>query len=175
MPPLSNSICPNECKGIETSSNGSHPLSKRDINLNPFHYLTLPLKSNWGKVGPFLDNYNKYARVAFVLLGGIGVIAMLDGHNWKLPRWPWAKDGRNNPPPSFTHQNEMYTVDQVAEMKLMDILKEMSMDELEGNAWKDLPEGEDKTMKEAEEQFMGDTQEGVADILEETMDMGTQY
>ena len=103
------------------------------------------------------------------------MIAMLDNHRWNLPRWPWAKDGRNNPPPSFIHQNEMYTVNQVAEMKLMEMLKDMSMDELEsGGPWKDLPrEGQDKTMEEAEEQFMGDTQEGVDDILEE-MQIGNQ-
>jgi hypothetical protein len=173
MSPLPTS-CLHETEDSQPTPNAYHHLSERG-NLNPFHYLTLPLKSNWDKVGPFMEQYNRYARIAFIILGGLGAVVMLDNHNWKLPRWPWARDGRDNPPPSFVHQNELHTVDQLAEIKLMEVLKEMSMDEIEDDGpWEDLSgEDENKTMEEAEEQFMGDTQEGVTDILDE-MQIGNQ-
>lgn len=97
------------------------------------------------------------------------MIAMLDSHKWKLPRWPWAKDGRNNPPPSYKHENELYTVDELAEKKLMEVLKEMKMHEgIEDiPRWKGVPnESEDKATKDAEEQFIEDTQSGMGDIEE---------
>src|SRR5436190_6976366 len=91
-----------------TQGNEVRSLLKR-VNLNPIHYVTLPIKNNWEKVAPLLNKYNNYTRVISILLGGIGMIAMLDSHKWKLPRWPWAKDGRNNPTPSYKHDNEQYT------------------------------------------------------------------
>ena len=98
------------------------------------------------------------------------MIAMLDSHKWKLPRWPWTKDGRNNPTPSYKHDNEQYTVDQLAEKKLMEILKEMKMHE----GVDDIPLGkgvpkefEDEAVMEAEEQFMDDAQGGVGDVVEQ--------
>ena len=96
------------------------------------------------------------------------MMAMLDGHKWKLPRWPWAKDGRNNPPPSYKHENEKYTVDQLAEKKLLEILKEMKMDEATDNlGGNGVPkESEDEAIKEAEEQFMQDAQAGVRNVFE---------
>lgn len=144
-------------------------LSKR-VNLNPFHYATLPIKKNWTKVGPFFNKYNTYTRAIQILLGGLGLIAMLDTRNWKLPRWPWAKDGWNNPPPSYVHENEMYTVDQLAEKKLMEVLKEMKMHEgMDDIPWgKALPiESEDEAAREAEEQFMEDAEDGVGDVMEQ--------
>ena len=103
------------------------------------------------------------------------MIAMLDSHKWKLPRWPWAKDGRNNPPPSYKHENEQYTVDQLAEKKLMEVLKEMKMHE----GLDDIPfgkgvpkESEDEAVKEAEEQFMEDAQRGVGDVMEQMEEEG---
>jgi hypothetical protein len=137
----------NEIRGNEVQL-----LSKR-VNLNPIHYAVLPLKNNWEKVAPVLDKYKNYTRIISILLGGIGMIAMLDSRKWKLPRWPWAKDGRNNPPPSYKHENEQYTVDQLAEKKLMEVLKEMKMNE----GVDDIPlgngvpkESEDEAVNEAE-------------------------
>src|SRR5271170_5449101 len=129
MPPLlrpSNETLAVEVPSVEIST--THHLSKR-VNLNPFHYATLPLKNNWGKIGPWFDKYNTQVRTVSILLGGLGLLAMLDMRKWKLPRWPWAKDGRNNPRPSFVHDNERYTVDELAEIKLMELLKEMKMNE----------------------------------------------
>jgi hypothetical protein len=138
--------------------------------LNPIHYVTLPLKNNWEKVAPILDKYNSYTRIISILLGGVGMIAMLDSHKWKLPRWPWVKDGRNNPSPSYKHENELYTVDELAEKKLMEVLKEMKMHE----GIDDIPSGkgvpkesEDEVVEDAEEQFMEDAQSGVGGVVEE--------
>ena len=148
-----------------------HHLYKR-INWNPLHYATLPIKKHWGKIAPSLDKYNSYTRIIQILLGGLGLIVMLDNHKWKSPRWPWAKDGRNNPPPSFTHENEIYSVDELAEKKLMEMLKEMKIHEGIDNdiPWegKALPkESEDEAVQEAEDQFMDDMEAGVGDIVEE--------
>jgi hypothetical protein len=144
-----------------------HSLSKR-VNLNPFHYATLPLKNNWENVAPFLDKYKNYTRIISILLGGVGMIAMLDSRKWKLPRWPWAKDGLNNPLPSYKHETERYTVDQLAEKKLMEVLQEMKMSE----GVDDIPlgkgvpkESEDEAVIEAEEQFMDDAQRGAGDVV----------
>lgn len=145
-----------------------HQLSKR-VNLNPFHCMTLPIKKNWDKVSPVLDKYNMYARGVSILLGGISLIAMLDNHRWKLPRWPWAKDGRNNPRPSLVHVNERYTVDELAETKLMEILEEMKVHEggSDVSFGIALPlESEDQAVIEAEEQFAEDAQAAVEDIEE---------
>jgi hypothetical protein len=146
-----------------------HHLSKR-VNLNPFHYLTLPIKNNWNKVAPVLDKYSSYTRIVGILLGGLGLIAMLDTHKWKLPRWPWAKDGRNNPRPSYIHENEWCTTDELAEIKLMEMLKEMKMHEgVDDIPWgKAVPkETEDEAIREAEEQFMEDAEAGVEDVVEQ--------
>ena len=108
------------------------------------------------------------------------MIAMLDNHNWKLPRWPWAKDGRNKPGPSYIHENEMYTVDQLAEKKLMEMLKEMKMHEAMDDSvpWgtKALPkENEDEAVREAEEQFIEGTKSGIEDVVEEMKGEGILY
>lgn len=116
-----------------------------------------------------------------ILLGGLGLIVMLDQHHWKLPRWPWAKDGRNNPDPSFKHENERYTVDELAEKKLMEMLKEIKAGEGGGEIGegKKLPtwEGdseEDEVKREGEEEFLEDAEEGAGEIIEE-MEMGEDF
>jgi hypothetical protein len=169
MPPLpgapANSTSYNEAV---VQMGGLHQLSKR-VNLNPFHYMTLPIKNNWDKVSPILDKYNIYSRIVSILLGGIGLIAMLDNHHWKLPRWPWAKDGLNNPRPSFTHVNEKYTVDELAEEKLMEILKEMKMHEGGDDISLGIalpPESEDEAVIDVEKQFIDDSQASVDNIEE---------
>jgi hypothetical protein len=150
----------------------SHRYSKR-FNLNPFHYLTLPLKKNWGTVGPAFDKFHNYSRTVSVILGAIGVLAMLDSRAWSLPRWPWAKDERSNPPPSFRHANERYTVDDLVDEKLMEMLEEMKVYEGEeavpggGTAVPEPEESENEAEKEAEEQFMEDAEEGAEDLVEE--------
>jgi hypothetical protein len=151
---------------VKVEENGRH-LSKR-INLNPFQ----PLKNNWDKVGPSLDKYNKHARIVQVLLGGISLIALLDAKNWKLPRWPWAKDGKNNPAPTIDHPNMRMTVDELVEKKLMEALLEMKMHE-------DIPlestisaESEGEIIKGANEQFLKDPGGGIEDVLEEMREEG---
>jgi hypothetical protein len=151
----------------------------RRTNLNPFHYLTLPLKKNWSTVAPALDNYNQITRTIAILLGGLGLIVMLDQHKWKLPRWPWAKDGKNNPNPSFTHDNELYTVDELAEKKLMEMLKEVKAMEageeiIDGEELPSFDSDEDVVEKEAEEEFLEDAGVGVDDIVEE-MEMNQDF
>jgi hypothetical protein len=160
------------CDGIVQAT--PVPLSKRGINWNPLHYGTLPFKNNWDKVAPILDKYNNYTRTIGIILGAIGLVITLDQHNWKLPRWPWAKDGLNNPRPSEIHPNERMTADDLAEKKLLDMLKEMKMHEEDDDIlWEDgLPEDsaevtESETEMEAEEQFMEDADVGVGDIIQE--------
>src|SRR5579859_3235247 len=145
---------------------------KKRVNLNPFHYLTYPLKNNWSKISPLLDKYNHVTRTMAILLGGLGLIVMLDQHHWKLPRWPWAKDGKNNPEPSFKHDNERYTVDELAEKKLMDMLKEIKASEAgeeigEGTELPSWDDEEDQVEREGEEEFLEDAEEGVGDVIEE--------
>lgn len=156
---------------------GTPHLSKR-INLNPLHWATSPLKKNWDKVGPVFNKYNDISRVISILLGAIGMVVMLEKHKWKPPRWPWAKDGLNHPDPSFMHENEQYTVDQLTEKKLMEMLKEMKM--REGTDEPPIPEeipspideDEDVTLREAEKQFMDDAQEGVGEVIGEVKGVG---
>ena len=146
-----------------------HHLSKR-TNWNPLHYATLPVKNNWSKVAPVLNTYNKYMNTVSIILGGLALLAFLDSRNWKLPRWPWAKDGKNHPKPSVRHQNENMTVDDLAEMKIMEMLKEMKMHEgLEDIPWEeDKPtETEDESEKEAEEEFIEDAEAGIGDVMQE--------
>jgi hypothetical protein len=157
--------------------NATEPALRKRVNLNPLHWATLPVKKNWDKVGPALNRYNDVTRIISILLGSIGMVIMLEKHHWKPPRWPWAKDGRNHPPPSFVHENERYTVDQLTERKLMELLKEMKLNEgIDGPIKaEELPppiEEENITLKEAEEQFLGDAGEGVDDIIEEVEGVG---
>jgi len=149
----------------------SHRHSKR-FNLNPLHYLTLPLKKNWNTVGPVFNQYNKYVNTVSILLGAVSVLAMLDMRGWSLPRWPWAKDKQSNPSPSFKHKNEKTTVDDLVDKKLMEMLEEMKVHEgKDGVPWgQGVPEPEqeeDEVEKEDEEQFMEDAEEGVEDLIEE--------
>ena len=116
-----------------------------------------------------------------ILLGGIGIIVLLDQHKWKLPRAPWAKDGKNNPGPSFKHDNEKYTVDELAEKKLLEMLKEIKeregSEEIgEGKAlpYLDSEEEEDEVERQDEEEFLEDVEEGVGEIIEE-MEMGEEF
>jgi hypothetical protein len=109
-----------------------------------------------------------------ILLGGLGLIVMLDQHKWKLPRWPWAKDGKNNPNPSFTHDNELYTVDELTEKKLMEMLKEAEAMEageeiIDGEELPSFNSDEDVVEKEAEEEFLEDAGVGADDIVEVEM------
>ena len=151
---------------LSVSQNTLHHLSKR-INLNPLHYLTLPIKSNWGQIKPALAKFNHYGGIISVLLAGLGLIAMLDMHKWKLPRWPWAKDGLNNPPPSFIHENEMYTVDELAEKKLLEALMEMKIHEDFGDlGWEESEEKDREGVQEAGEQFIEDTGTRAAEVAE---------
>ena len=136
------------------------------VNLNPLHYLTLPIKHNWDKIEPALGKFNHYGRIVSILLGGLSLIAILDMHNWKLPRWPWANDGLKNPPPSFTHKNELYTVDDLVEEKLMDVLLEASVNEgLDEILWNRPEKGEEDQIIQAEEQFLEDARMGVEDVI----------
>ena len=114
-----------------------------------------------------------------ILLGGIGIIVLLDQHKWKLPRAPWAKDGKNNPRPSFKHDNEKYTVDELAEKKLLEMLKEIKeregSEEIgEGKALPYLDSEEDEVERQDEEEFLEDAEEGVGEIIEE-MEMGEDF
>jgi hypothetical protein len=149
----------------------SHRHSKR-FNLNPLHYVTLPLKKNWNTVGPAFDKYSKYINTVSILLGAVSVLAMLDSRGWSLPRWPWAKDKKSNPTPSIIHVNQKTTVDDLVDQKLMDMLEEMKVHEAEdgipwGQAVPETEESEGEVQKEDEEQFMEDAAEGAEDLLEE--------
>jgi hypothetical protein len=155
------------------------PLLHRRMNLNPLHWATLPLRNNWDSIGPALSKYNDATRLVSILLGTIGMVIMLETHQWKLPRWPWAKDGKNKPLPSFVHENERYTIDQLTEQKLIEMLKEMKMNE--DNDELPLPEEipgpldqeeDDAALREAEEQFMDDAREGVGDVVREAKGAG---
>jgi hypothetical protein len=166
MSPLPNF---NDTFALQPSRSVSQHLSKR-INLNPLHYLTLPLKTNWDKVAPIIDQYNVYTRTIAILLGGLSLVVMLDNHKWKLPRWPWAKDGLNNPSPSYVHENEKVTANELAERKLLEVLKEMKMYEglneaLTENKREKGEEEED--VQQAEEEFMQEAQVGVEDVIQE--------
>lgn len=144
--------------------------SKR-FNLNPLHYLTLPLKKNWVTVGPAFDKFHKYTSTASIILSAIALFTVLESRGWSLPRWPWAKDEKSNPPPSFSHANERYTVDDLVDEKLMEMLEEMKVYEgdetVPGKAVPEPDESENEVEKEAEEQFMEDAEEGVEDLVEE--------
>jgi hypothetical protein len=116
-----------------------------------------------------------------ILLGGLGIVVLLDQHKWKLPRWPWSKDGKNNPQPSFKHENERYTIDQLAEKKLMEMLKELKESEAgeeigqgKGLPYLDSADEEDEVEKQAEEEFLEDAEEGVGEVIEE-MEMGEDF
>jgi hypothetical protein len=164
----------NSTSSVQTFEKGLHHLSKR-INLNPFHYVTLPIKNNWAKVAPFLDKYNKYSHIIAVLLGGLSLFVMLDNHKWKLPRWPWAKDNLKDPQPSFRHDNQRMTVDELAEKKLMEMLKEMKTHVEKDELTEEQPlsmgaesdESESEEVQRSEEQFIEDAQIGVEDVVEE--------
>ena len=147
-------------------------LAKRGINLNPFHYLTLPFKKNWDKVGPAINTYNHYSRIISILLSGLGLLVMLDQHNWKLPRWPWAKDGKNDPKSSYVHENERISVEELTEKKLMEQLLEMKvfegLDEIpEGCVVPDPLLGDETVSQEIEGQMAEDTKTALDDILEQ--------
>jgi hypothetical protein len=147
----------------------THHLSKR-FNWNPLHYATLPIRNNWSTFGPILEKYNTYTRPIAVILGAFAVLITLDQNKWKLPRWPWAKDGLNNPKPSEIHPNEKLTVDELAEQKLMEMLKEMKLHEgLENAPWENDESTSlgDESTNEAEEQFLEDAGAGVGDVVEE--------
>src|SRR5271156_999709 len=145
------------------NSTTSVDLTKRGINLNPFHYLTLPFKKNWDKVGPALNTYNHYSRIISILLSGLGLIVLLDQHKWKLPRWPWAKDGKTDPKPSYVHDNEKVSVEELTEKKLMEQLLEMKVFEgldgiPEGGVVPDpLQDGDERVAEEVEGQMAEDT------------------
>src|SRR5271169_2002298 len=120
---------PNTASSVKNPTvNPDVHLSKR-LNLNPLHYATLPLKANWDKIAPIINQYNSITSTISILLGAIGVIMMLDSHNWRLPRWPWANDGLTHPKPSFTHDNERYTVEDVAREKLVEIFRAMYIEQ----------------------------------------------
>jgi hypothetical protein len=148
-----------------TQVNGEVHLSKR-VNVNPLHYATLPLKANWDKVSPAIDQYNSVTRTISILLGAIGVIMMLEGHHWRLPRWPWANDGLSHPKPSFTHDNERYTVEDLAREKLVEVFHEMYLQEdTDDVRWStEMPDHEPETVIEAEDQFLKDTEKGFRDV-----------
>ena len=116
--------------------------------------------------------YEHHARTVAILLGALGLAAYLDHRKWKLPRWPWAKDKKRDPPPTFVHENEMYSVDDLVDRKLMEILSEMNVHRGDdgvpwGTAVPELKQSETKVEKEAEEQFWGDAEIGIEDIVEE--------
>jgi hypothetical protein len=174
MPPISRSSTElsDRRQVWQTETFASTHLSKR-ANWNPLHYVTLPIKKNWNKWAPALDKYNGYARAISIILGAVGLAITLDAHKWKLPRWPWAKDGLSNPKPSFVHPNEQVSVDDLAEMKLMEMLKEMKKHEgTEDVPWEqetsaDVQDAEGGNIEEAEENFMEDAEAGVGDVVKE--------
>jgi hypothetical protein len=155
---------------LRNDTNTTHLHSKR-FNLNPLHYITLPLKNRWDTAAPVLAKYRDYTRIVSIFLAGLSMFVMLDNHKWKLPRWPWAKDGKLKPKPSYQHQNERMTVDELAEKKLMEMIKEMK--EHEGR--EDVPwdkkssadEGMDVQTQEAEDQFVEDNEVAVEDVIDE--------
>lgn len=142
----------------------NHTLSKRGVNLNPFHYLTLPLKNNWDTVGPKIQSYRSFVNVTAILLGGIAMITWLEARKWKPPRWPWAKDGLNNPNPNVYHPNLKGTVESETERLLLEALEEMEKAKVER---------EDEGVREAEEQVMQDIEQGAEDIIDESLDNPT--
>ena len=161
MPPLPNLNTP------ESTHDACPTLNKRKVNLNPFHYLTLPLKNNWSTVRPKLSNYRSYINIVAILLGGISLLTMLEQRNWKLPRWPWANDGRNNPSPNVFHPNQAETVDSLAEKKLLEALEEM---EKARDKNKDHELEEEEDAKGAGEEAVKDAEQGEDDINEESFD-----
>lgn len=146
--------------------NAGPSLQKRGINLNPFHYLTLPLKNNWSTVGPNIQKYRNAISVVAVILSGIVTLTFLEQRNWSLPRWPWANDGGNNPKPSIKHPNEIYTTDEYTEKLLLEALEEMQKKE-------GLEEAvEEEVVREAEEEVVEDAEEGAEDIIDEDIEEG---
>ena len=139
----------------------NHHLSKRGVSLNPFHYLTLPLKNNWATVGPKIQSYRSFVNVTAILLGGIALVTWLEARKWKPPRWPWAKDGLNNPKPNVYHPNVEGTVESETERLLLEALEEMEKAKVEP---------EDEGLKDAEEQVMEDIEQGAEDVVEENLD-----
>jgi hypothetical protein len=165
MPPIRDRI---EFHNISNDTLAYHHFSKR-VNLNPLHYATLPLKNGWNKVSPALSTYKDYTRIISIFLGGLSMLVMLDNHKWKLPRWPWAKDGKLHPKPSYQHRNERMTVDELAQKKITEMLREMKMHEGEDIPWEVSPgsDDEDIAAQEAEEQFMEDEEAAVGEVVDE--------
>lgn len=98
------------------------------------------------------------------------MLVMLDNHQWKLPRWPWAKDEKLHPKPSYQHRNERTTVDELTEQKVIEMLKEMKMHEGEDILWEVEPPGddyEDNPAQGAEEQFMEEEETVVGNVVDE--------
>ena len=128
-------------------------------------------------MGPTVDKVNMYGRTVSVILGALALLGFLEARGFRAPRWPWAKDDKSNPSPSFKHDNEWYSVDDLVDEKLMEMLEEMKVNEGEegvrgggGGGGKAVPEPEDVgnvPQQEAEEQFMEDAEEGVEDLVEE--------
>jgi hypothetical protein len=139
-------------------------LSERGVNLNPFHYLTLPLKNNWDTIAPKIQSYRSFVNVTAILLGGIVLITWLEARKWKPPRWPWAKDGLNNPKPNAYHPNVGRTVESETERLLLEALEEMEKGKVEL---------EEEGVREAEEQVMEDIEQGAEDVIEESLDNPT--
>jgi len=149
MPPLGN------VNVLESTHDARPTLNKRGVNLNPFHYLTLPLKNNWATVAPKLSNYRSFINIVAILLSGISLLTLLEQRNWKPPRWPWANDGRNNPLPNVFHPNQVETVDSLAEKKLLEVLEEMQK-----GTDKDQDYGlEEENVREAQEQVVDDAEQ----------------
>jgi hypothetical protein len=155
---------------LESDTNSTHFHTKR-INLNPLHYITSPLKNRWDTVAPVLAKYRDYTRIISIFLAGLSMLVMLDNHKWKLPRWPWAKDGKLKPRPSYQHQNERLTVDELAEKKLMEMLKEMKIHEgAEDVPWDEEPlasEGVEVEAQEVENQVEEDNEIALGDVIDE--------
>ena len=137
-------------KVLESMHDACPTLDKRGVNLNPFHYLTLPLKNNWNTIAPKLSNYRSYINIVAVLLGGISLLTMLQQRNWKPPRWPWANDGRNKPLPDVFHPNQVETVDSLVEKKLLEVFEEIQR----GRDKDEDYELEEEDASEAEEQVV---------------------
>jgi hypothetical protein len=165
MAPLPSVAVPLSVNTVQTPHAQDHlRLSKRGVNLNPFHYLTLPLKNNWGTVGPKIQSYRGFVNVTAILLGGIALITWLEARKWKPPRWPWAKDGLNNPKPNVNHPNVKGTVESETERLLLEALEEME---------KARVEPADEGVREAEEQVMEDIDQEAENIIEESLDNPT--
>jgi hypothetical protein len=168
---------PNNTLSVHVSQRrqGLNHLSKR-VNLNPVHYLTLPLKNNWAQVAPVIDKYNFYAHTISILLSGLVALVVIDAHSWKLPRWPWANDGLDDPRPSMDHKNLHMTSDELAEEKLMKVLEEVLIQEGLKGVGSEVVKGDNVNTDEgndhrnvedtAEDQFMEDAVISVEDIAE---------